>query len=116
MSSTYTLDIELMIDVDHNWKEFYFYKNVLPLNGGSDGLPLIICKDEMVLSKLIPIIDQELLIEDRNSRFIWAKIDLSDDEFLYLDLKYELVEYSQSKSLNLLNKKETECLDSRIKI
>lgn len=116
MSNTYTLDVELFVDLDNNWEEYHFYKNIVPLNNGINDLPLRICRDELILSKLIPIIDYDLTIKNRNSKFIWAKIDLSEDEFMYLDLKYELVEYSQPKSLNLLNKKETKCLDSHIKI
>ena len=88
---TFTLDIELMIDNDGSWTAYRIYKNVIPLNSGPfNNLNLLdILRNDTILSKLIPIIDNALSEENRQSKFIWAYINLTEEEFLYLSLKYE---------------------------
>ena len=81
---TFTLDITLLIDKKGDWPNNIIYKNIAVPSNFID-----ILSNDMILSKLIPIIDNALSEENRQSKFIWAYINLTEEEFLYLSLKYE---------------------------
>lgn len=87
-----TLDIELMIDKDGNWAYYRIYKNVIPLNSGPFNNLIDILRNDIILSKLIPIIDNALSEENRQTKFIWAYVNLTEEEYLYLSLKYENID------------------------